>query len=78
MEVISYLKKSNIRTSFIIRASRVQWSFFFFLVVVAKKKKKKSMFFYYIYNFYFENLIYKWINKFENQQESDPIFLAMF
>ena len=52
--------------------------FFFFLVVVAKKKKKKSMFFYYIYNFYFENLIYKWINKFENQQESDPIFLAMF
>ena len=77
MEVISYLKKSNIRTSFIIRASRVQWGFFFFSGR-SQKKKKKSMFFYYIYNFYFENLIYKWINKFENQQESDPIFLAMF
>ena len=23
--------------------------------------KKKSLYFYYIYNFYFENLIYKWI-----------------
>ena len=29
------------------------------------------MFLFYIYNFYFENLIYKWINQFENQQESD-------
>ena len=27
---------------------------------VAKKKKKNSVLFY-IYNFYFENLIYKWI-----------------
>ena len=29
---------------------------------------------FYIYNFYFEILIYKWINQFENQQESDSIF----
>ena len=29
------------------------------------------MFLFYIYNFYFEILIYKWINQFENQQESD-------
>ena len=29
---------------------------------VAKKKKKKTyVFIFYIYNFYFENLIYKWI-----------------
>ena len=32
------------------------------------------MFILYIYNFYFEILIYKWINQFENQQESDSIF----
>ena len=38
------------------------------------KKKKKNGFFYLIYNFYFENLIYKWKKQFENQQESDPIF----
>ena len=42
---------------------------------VAKKKKKKNhVFLFYIYNFYFENLIYKWIKQFENQQKSDPIF----
>ena len=29
------------------------------------------MFLFYIYNFYFDNLVYKWINQFENQQESD-------
>ena len=33
------------------------------------------MFLFYIYNFYFENLIYEWIKQFENQQESDPIFV---
>ena len=38
--------------------------------------KKKTLCFYYIYiyNFNFENLIYKWIKKFENQQESSNIF----
>ena len=35
-----------------------------------------SLFF--IYNFYFENLIYKWIKQFENQQESNPIFRQRF
>ena len=29
---------------------------------------------FYIYNFYFENLIYKWIKQFGNYQESDPNF----
>ena len=29
---------------------------------------------FYIYNFYFKNLIYKWIKQFENQQESSPIY----
>ena len=29
---------------------------------------------FYIYNFYFENLIYKYIKQFENQLKSDPIF----
>ena len=38
-------------------------------------KKKKLIFLFYIYNFYFENLIYEWIKQFENQQESDPIFV---
>ena len=37
--------------------------------------KKKLIFLFYIYNFYFENLIYEWIKQFENQQESDPIFV---
>ena len=32
-----------------------------------KKKKEKLCFIFYIYNFYFENLIYKWIKQFENQ-----------
>ena len=31
------------------------------------KKKKKPVFLFYIYNFYFDNLIYKWIKQFENQ-----------
>ena len=35
------------------------------------------MFLFYIYNFYFENLIYKWIKKFENLQKSNLIFLTM-
>ena len=39
-----------------------------------KKKKKKHVFLFYIYDFYFENLIYKWIKQFENQQESGHIF----
>ena len=39
---------------------------------------KKKVFLFYIYNFYFKNLIYKWINQFENQQENDSIFQAMF
>ena len=42
------------------------------LYFVGKKKKPVSLF--YIYNFYFENLIYKWIKQFENQQESDYFF----
>ena len=31
------------------------------------KKKKKKLCFYFIYNFYIENLIYKWIKQFKNQ-----------
>ena len=31
---------------------------------VTKKKKKKPVFLFYIYNFNFENLIYKWIKQF--------------
>ena len=34
------------------------------------------MFLFYIYNFYFENLIYKWIKNFDNLQESGPIFFG--
>ena len=37
-------------------------------------QKKKTVFLFCIYNFYFENLIYKWIKQFENQQESNLIF----
>ena len=37
-------------------------------------KKKKCVFLFYIYKFYFENLIYKLINQFKNQQECDSIF----
>ena len=49
VEAIGYLKKSNIRTSFITCALCVQWGFFF-LVVIAKKKKKSMVFFiYFIY-----------------------------
>ena len=29
-------------------------------------KKKTCVFLFYIYNFYFDNLIYKWIKQFEN------------
>ena len=39
-----------------------------------QKKKKEPMSLFFIYNFYFENLIYKQIKQFQNQQESDPIF----
>ena len=35
-------------------------------VYFVAKKKKKPMFLFYIYNFCFENLIYKWIKQFEN------------
>ena len=45
-----------------------------YFVANIKLKKKKTCVLFYIYNFYFENLIYKWIKQFENQQESDPIF----
>ena len=31
-----------------------------------KKKKKKLYLYIFIYNFYFKNLIYKWIKQFEN------------
>ena len=31
---------------------------------VTKKKKKNPVFLFYIYNFNFENLIYKWIKQF--------------
>ena len=34
---------------------------------VATKKKKKPVFLFYKYNFYFENIIYKWIKQFKNQ-----------
>ena len=37
-------------------------------------EKKNPVFLLYIYNFNFENLIYKWIKKFENKQESSHIF----
>ena len=41
--------------------------FFWWSYSVAKKKKKKeSVFLFYIYNFYFKNLIYKLIKKFQN------------
>ena len=29
--------------------------------------RKKNLFLFFIYNFYFDNLIYKWIKQFENQ-----------
>ena len=45
-------------------------------VYFVAKKKKKSVFLFYIYNFYFEDLIYKWIKQFENQQENGPIFFG--
>ena len=38
--------------------------------------KKKKVFLFYIYNFHFENLIYKWIKKLENLQQSGPIFFC--
>ena len=34
------------------------------------------MFLFYIYNFYFENLIYKWINQFEKLTGEWPYFLG--
>ena len=40
--------------------------FFWWSYSVAKKKKKESVFLFYIYNFYFKNLIYKLIKKFQN------------
>ena len=45
-----------------------------------KKLKKKNLFllYIYIYNFYFEDLIYKWIKQSKNQQESGLNFFAMF
>ena len=33
---------------------------------VEKKNQKNCVFILYIYNFYFENLIYKWVKQFEN------------
>ena len=50
----------------------------FFLVVLFCSQKKKTVFLFYIYNFYFENLIYKWIKQFENQQKNDFIFWTIF
>ena len=44
------------------------------LQVYFVEKKKPCVFIIYIYNFNFENLIYKWIKKFENQQENSHIF----
>ena len=62
------------------RAMRLFFIFYFYFQWLQQKKKKNLFFIclFYIYNFYFENLIYKWIKKFENQQESNPIFQAMF
>ena len=37
------------------------------LYVYFVAKKKKPVFLFFIYNFYFENLIYKWIKQFQNQ-----------
>ena len=48
------------------------------MILFYSKKKKKPVSLFFIYNFYFENLIYKWIKQFENQQESNLIFQAMF
>ena len=45
---------------------------------IKKLKKNLFLFYIYIYNFYFEDLIYKWIKQSENQQESGLIFFAMF
>ena len=33
-----------------------------------KKEKRKTLCFYYIYNFYFVNLIYKWISNFKTNK----------
>ena len=74
-EMPKILKINQIGTSLITHALCVWWGVYFFwfsenigLVVLfysPKKKKKLSLFF--IYNFFFENQIYKWIKKFENQ-----------
>ena len=37
------------------------------LLVIFYSQKKKLVSLFFIYNFYFENLIYKWIMHFENQ-----------
>ena len=38
--------------------------------ILYPKKKKKTVFLFYIYNFCFENLIYKWIKQFKiNKRE---------
>ena len=39
---------------------------FFLVTQFSSKKKTKLMFLFYVYNFYFANLIYKWIKQFEN------------
>ena len=44
------------------------------LVLLFYNKKKRPMSLFFKYNFYFENLIYKWIKQFENQQDSNSIF----
>ena len=48
--------------------------FFLGLVLLFYNKKKRPMSLFFKYNFYFENLIYKWIKQFENQQDSNSIF----
>ena len=36
--------------------------------------KKKEVFLFYMYNFYFKNLIYKWIKQFKNNKRAALFF----
>ena len=46
------------------------------LQILFYSNKKKKVFLFYIYNFYFENLIYKWIKAFWKLTEEWPYFLG--
>ena len=61
--VFSLIRKTKYKSVYIYKPRHAHFAramrFFFF-------SKKKTFFFYFIYNFYFDNLIYKWIKQFEN------------